>query len=136
MWLLAPPTLGMAALWLWWRSRKWPRHLNAQGMILRDDRFVRWRDITRLQVVDLRFDDKILRLDLFFGNGQAVLPLANFENGEEAAHFIRAAYRQVKTRPQSAAIHPVIASPEIGQHLIADGAGHAGYIVNADLMPD
>jgi hypothetical protein len=98
MWLLAPLTLGVGTYLLWRTSQRWPRELSEQGMLLRDGSFVRWQDLRRILVVERRFDDTVLRIELFFRGGQLVLPVANFENGQDAAYMIRAAYREAKNR--------------------------------------
>ena len=93
-WMVAllPLTLGLGTLVLWVRASRWPRRLERDGVRLRNGRFVRWKEITRIGVTKREFDEETVNLDLYFADGSARVPVRHLQDGERIAAAVRRHY--------------------------------------------
>jgi hypothetical protein len=113
-WMVAllPLTLGLGTLVLWARALRWPRRLERDGMRLRNGRFVRWKDITRIGVTKREFDEETVKLDLYFAGGSARVPLRYLQDGERTPPPCAAIIRgRARIGRSVCPIHPVVSPP-------------------------
>jgi hypothetical protein len=97
MWLLLPLTLGVGTLAMFANAMRWPRQLDARGIVLRNGRLMRWSDITRLGVVEHHFEREVIELDVYFTNGVARVPVRHLEDGEQVAAAVRANFHRSRS---------------------------------------
>ncbi len=91
-WMIGFFTLGIGAIGMWWSTRCWPQHLDAQGMTLRNGKRVAWSELTdikRVTVVNQHGGGRITgRLQLHFGKIVARIVPQSLAEGHAVIDYI------------------------------------------------
>ncbi|MBS9477961.1 hypothetical protein [Ancylobacter radicis] len=93
MWLLIllPLTCGIGSLALWFWRRSFVYKVTGDGVYLWSGRFVAWKDVkgllSRKSYNDS--DQPVLRLDVLFDDGRAVVLPSWLENGQDMVQAVR-----------------------------------------------
>ena len=78
-------TLGVSPLFIWLSRRKWPRHLDENGMTLANGNHIPWNEFTRVRKVRVIGQGGALlaeRYDLRSTRGKASVVSTHLHDGE------------------------------------------------------
>ncbi len=90
MLLMIPFTFGIATLFMWITSRKWPKLIDSEGMTLRSGKRLLWTELTKIQPVTVvnRAGVRITgRLDLYFDKFVVPIVTHSLKEGDTVLEF-------------------------------------------------
>jgi hypothetical protein len=88
---LGVATLGVSPLAIWLSRRRWPRHLDENGMTLASGKFISWNEFTRVRKVRVLGQGGAVlaeRYDLRSSAGKASVVTTHLHDGEAVAAYV------------------------------------------------
>lgn len=84
-------TLGIGGIAMWFQLRKWPKHIDTEGIILRNGKHVSWGEFTEdknIAVVNQMGHSMGGRKELLFGDTIVQIVAPSLKNGQQVLQFV------------------------------------------------